>query len=91
LPFTVENQGQNRADPAEDSMATKRSEWPVLVRLGLLGISNPTVAWMFALGSFVVAIVFLAMRSFTIGAAFFLASCWYYWAIRWVNHNGGGR
>jgi hypothetical protein len=60
----VEVKRQNRDLPVEDPMTTNKCEWPVLVRLGLLGIANQTMAWILALGSF------------TIGAAFFLAGGW---------------
>jgi hypothetical protein len=79
---------QSREASGEDPMTIERSQWPLLVRIGLVRITNRTMAWLFALGSLMISIVFLAMKAFVAGGAFFLAACWYLWVIRWVNRHG---
>jgi hypothetical protein len=69
-------------------MTIERSQWPLLVRIGLVGINNRTMAWLFALGSLLISMVFLATKAFVAGGAFLLAACWYLWVIRWVDRNG---
>jgi hypothetical protein len=69
-------------------MTRERRKWPPLVRIALLGITNRTIAWLFALGSLAIAVSFLATGAFAAGGAFLLAACWYFWAIRWVDQHG---
>ena len=88
MPCDVTMRCQSREASGEDPMTLERSQWPLLVRFGLLGITTRTMAWLFALGSLMISIVFLAMKAFVAGGAFFLAACWYLWVIRWVNRHG---
>lgn len=72
-------------------MTVDRSKWPPMVRIGLWGVPNRSAAWVFVVGSLTLAIASLVLgfkepRLFG-GIAFVFAALWYYWAIRWVDHN----
>ena len=70
-------------------MAVDRSKWPPMVRIGLWGVQNRAMAWAFAAGSVVLAIVCLMLSfkdpRFFGGVALIFAALWYYSAIRWVD------
>ena len=70
-------------------MAVDRGKWPVLVRVGLWGSPNRSVAWVYlwisvALAVGCVAYGFVNPRAF-FGGLFVLAALWYFLSIRWVD------
>lgn len=72
-------------------MSVDRRKWPSMVRIGLWGVRNRAMAWAFAGGSVLLAIVCFALSSkdprFFGGVAFLFAALWYYLAIRWVDRH----
>lgn len=73
-------------------MAVDRTNWPVMVKLGLWGLPTRGSAWAFVWLSLVVAAVGLAV-GFVFPLAFVgtltvFAALWYYLSIRWVDANG---
>jgi len=77
-----------------ESFARKehRGDWPLLVRLGLWGISTRARACRFVWLSFFAALIFLVMGIFHpiffIGSICFCSAYWYIYAIRWVDEFG---
>jgi hypothetical protein len=72
-------------------MTVNRSKWPPMVRMGLWGIPNRIIAWMFVQLAVALAVagLFLGLQDprFFAGVAFVFAALWYYRAIRWVDHH----
>lgn len=69
-----------------------RGRWPVLVRMGLWGISSRGAAWVFFWLSLAIAVGceaygFVERRAF-LGGLLAFAALWYYLAIRWVDRHG---
>jgi hypothetical protein len=73
-------------------MAVDRSEWRLLVRVGLWGISRRSAAWAFVWLSIAIAAVSVAYaivnRAAWVGGVLVFAALWYYLAIRWVDRHG---
>jgi hypothetical protein len=73
-------------------MANDRSNWPVLVRLGLWGLPDRRAAWLFFWLSIAIALGSVAYGFikpiFFIGGLIGFAALWYYLAIRWVDKHG---
>jgi hypothetical protein len=72
-------------------MAVDRSNWPVMVRIGLWGLPSRGSAWAFVGLSFFLAIGcfvygFVDFRFFY-GSILVVAALWYYLSIRWVDNN----
>lgn len=68
-----------------------RSKWPMMVRLGLWGLSTRGAAWAcfwlaLAIAAGCVAYGFVEPRAFG-GGLMVLAALWYYLAIRWVDQH----
>jgi hypothetical protein len=80
-----------------ESFARKenRSDWPLMVRLGLWGISTRATACKFVWLSFVSALVCLVIGLFHpiffIGLIWIFSAYWYIYAIRWVDQYGKWR
>jgi len=73
-------------------MSVDRSNWPMMVRVGLWGLQNWMAAWGFfwvslAIAAGCVAYGFVNPRAFIGGLALF-AALWYYLCIRWVDQHG---
>jgi hypothetical protein len=70
-----------------------RNTWPFMVRLGLWGVPTRGSAWAFFWLTIAIAIGGVAYgfvdSRFFIGGIMFLATLWYYLAIRWVDQNEG--
>jgi hypothetical protein len=70
----------------------RREGWPLWVRAGLWGVTEPAAAWTFFGGSAALALAGLGLGfvhpAFFAGAGFALAAVWYYLCIRWVGRNG---
>jgi hypothetical protein len=69
----------------------KTETMPLLVYLGLWGISSRTAAFNFFWVCVVLAVAsvaygFVDKRAF-VGVVLFLAAAWYWYAIRWVDKN----
>lgn len=73
-------------------MGTDRSMWPVMVRLGLWGLSNRASAWAFFWLSIALAVASVAYGfkdpRFFAGSLLVFAALWYYLSIRWVDQHG---
>ena len=59
---------------------------PWWVRLGLVGIPSRTAAWSWLIFSIIAAIL-MALSWSRWWFLLFLATLWYYLAIRWVDHH----
>lgn len=72
-------------------MVVDRSKWPPLVRIGLWGLPNKSIAWFFAIASLFLALVCLVLGlfypAFFLGLPLVFAALWYYLAIRWVDQH----
>ena len=72
-------------------MGVDRGNWPILVRVGLMGLNRGS-AWAFVWLSLALAVVgvaagFVYPLAF-LGGLFVFAALWYYLSIRWVDDNG---
>lgn len=75
----------------ESARAVDRRNWPILVRLGLVGVPTRAAAWGWFWVSIAIAVGcvcygFVNPVAFA-GGALFLAALWYYSCIRWVDQN----
>jgi hypothetical protein len=72
-------------------MSVDRSTWPLMVRLGLMGLRTRGAAWAFFWLSIAIAVGCVAYGFFNpyffIGASLVLPALWYYLAIRWVDEH----
>lgn len=73
-------------------MDVDRSTWPLMVRLGLWGLSSRGAAWAFFWLSLAIALGCVAFGfvhwRFFIGGGMVFAALWYYLSIRWVDRYG---
>lgn len=74
-------------------MSADRSQWPVMVRLGLWKVPTRNAVWSYFWLSVVLAVSLTALgliyRAALMGSLMALAAFWYYLAIRWVDQHGG--
>ncbi len=73
-------------------MAPDRSQWPMFVRISLLGIKHRGLAWFFVWVSVAIAAGFLAYgivdrRGFVAAIVFVLVALAYYFPLRWVDRH----
>jgi hypothetical protein len=72
-------------------MAVDRSKWPMMVQIGLWGLSNRASAWVFVWLSLAIAAGCVAYgfinHLWFIGSMMVIAALWYFLSIRWVDHN----
>jgi hypothetical protein len=72
-------------------MGVDRSDWPIMVRLGLWGVSSRRAAWAFCWLSLVIAAGCAAYGFINpfgyIGGLMVFAALWYYLSIRWVDRH----
>jgi hypothetical protein len=75
--------GQGAATATAVAMTAERPLW---VAVGLWGLKTRAMAWAFVVLSTLVATGWIIYWSWT-GAIVYLASVWYFLAIRWVDEN----
>lgn len=63
-----------------------KSNPPLIVKVGLLGISRRRTAVIYAVAC-VIAAILLAYLDWRFGLAFLIAAVWYGYSIRWVDQN----
>lgn len=63
-----------------------RSQWPAWVRVGLWSIHSRSTALTYMVVCLGVALASIAL-GFGLGAFFFGAAAWYWFALRWVDRN----
>jgi len=72
-------------------MSIDRSQWPVMVRLGLWGIPGRSAAWAFVVVSLAIAVGGIAYGFINplgfLGGLMGFAALWYYLSIRWVDQH----
>lgn len=72
-------------------MKVDRSKWPLMVRLGLWGISSRGAAWSFVWVCIALAVACIGYglvdARFFYGVLFFLSAYWYVYSLRWVDRN----
>ena len=72
-------------------MSVDRSDWPPMVRWGLMGLRSRGAAWAFFWLCIVIAAGCAAYGfvnpAFFLGVTLVLPALWYYLAIRWVDQH----
>lgn len=72
-------------------MSVDRSNWPPMVRFGLMGLRSRGAAWAFFWISLVIGVGCVAFGfaypAFFQGGIVLFAALWYYLAIRWVDQH----